>query len=104
MIKGKLLKPDSTIGIICPASCSPKEDIDMFIKQFKNFGFNIVMKVLASVTILMAIPTIIGGIFGMNVWLPFAPDDPMAFYIIMILTFLICGIVAWVLYKKDMFR
>ena len=28
------------------------------------------MKVLASVTILMAIPTIIGGIFGMNVALP----------------------------------
>ena len=43
MIKGKLLKPDSTIGIICPASCSPKEDIDMFIKQFKDFGFNIVL-------------------------------------------------------------
>ncbi|AQM60335.1 MULTISPECIES: magnesium transporter CorA family protein [Clostridium] len=77
--------------------------MDFFASVISN-NLNIVMKVLASVTILMAIPTIIGGIFGMNVWLPFAPDDPMAFYIIMILTFLICGIVAWVLYKKDMFR
>ncbi|AIY83237.1 MAG: magnesium transporter CorA family protein [Clostridium baratii] len=77
--------------------------MDFFASVISN-NLNIVMKVLASVTILMAIPTIIGGIFGMNVWLPISPDDPMGFYIIMILTFLICGIVAWVLYKKDMFR
>ena len=77
--------------------------MDFFASVISN-NLNIVMKVLASVTILMAIPTIIGGIFGMNVWLPFSADDPSAFYFIMFITFLICGIVAWVLYKKDMFR
>lgn len=77
--------------------------MDFFASVISN-NLNIVMKVLASVTILMAIPTIIGGIFGMNVWLPFSSDDPAAFYIIMFMTFFICGIVAWVLYKKDMFR
>lgn len=77
--------------------------MDFFASVISN-NLNIVMKVLASVTILMAIPTIIGGIFGMNVWLPFSPDDPAAFYTIMFMTFFICGIVAWVLYKKDMFR
>ncbi|MDQ0149766.1 magnesium transporter CorA family protein [Eubacterium multiforme] len=77
--------------------------MDFFASVISN-NLNIVMKVLASVTILMAIPTIIGGIFGMNVWLPFSANDPAAFYFIMFITFLICGIVAWILYKKDMFR
>ena len=40
--------------------------MDFFASVISN-NLNIVMKVLASVTILMAIPTIIGGIFGMNV-------------------------------------
>ena len=44
--------------------------MDFFASVISN-NLNIVMKVLASVTILMAIPTIIGGIFGMNVMLPF---------------------------------
>ena len=39
--------------------------MDFFASVISN-NLNIVMKVLASVTILMAIPTIIGGIFGMN--------------------------------------
>ena len=39
--------------------------MDFFASVISN-NLNIVMKVLASVTILMAIPTVIGGIFGMN--------------------------------------
>lgn len=77
--------------------------MDFFASVISN-NLNIVMKVLASVTILMSIPTIIGGIFGMNVWLPLSTTDPSSFYIIMFMTLFICGIVAWVLYKKDMFR
>ena len=37
-----------------------------------NNRLNNVMKYLASITIVMAIPTIISGIFGMNVKVPFA--------------------------------
>ena len=47
--------------------------MDFFASVISN-NLNIVMKVLASVTILMAIPTIIGGIFGMNIVLPFSND------------------------------
>ena len=43
--------------------------MDFFASVISN-NLNIVMKILASVTILMAIPTIIGGIFGMNVPFP----------------------------------
>ena len=45
---------------------------------------NNVMKYLTSITIVMAIPTIISGIYGMNVageWMPFA-KTPFGFEII----------------------
>ena len=77
--------------------------MDFFASVISN-NLNIVMKVLASVTILMAIPTIIGGIFGMNITLPIAPDNPTGFPIVMGLTLGICGLVAFILYKKDMFK
>lgn len=77
--------------------------MDFFASVISN-NLNIVMKVLASVTILMAIPTIIGGIFGMNIKLPITDQDPNGFSIVMGLTFGLCGIVAFILYKKDMFK
>jgi len=77
--------------------------MDFFASVISN-NLNIVMKVLASVTILMAIPTIIGGIFGMNIALPLSADNPHAFSIVMGVTIGICGLVAFILYKKDMFN
>ena len=75
--------------------------MDFFASVISN-NLNIVMKVLASVTILMAIPTIIGGIFGMNVALPLQ-DNPQGFIIIIFLTIILTLITAFILYKKDMF-
>ena len=75
--------------------------MDFFASVISN-NLNIVMKVLASVTILMAIPTIMSGIYGMNVDLPFQ-HEPYAFLLVMGITFSICGLVAFILYKKDMF-
>lgn len=65
---------------------------------------NNVMKYLTSITIVMAIPTVISGIYGMNVnekWMPFS-DTPHGFLIICVLTLLICVITLWVLRKKKM--
>ena len=77
--------------------------MDFFASVISN-NLNIVMKVLASVTILMAIPTIMSGIYGMNISpLPFA-ENPHSFSIVMGMTFGICAVVAFVLYKKDMFN
>ena len=75
--------------------------MDYYASVISN-NLNIVMKVLASVTILMAIPTIIGGIFGMNVALPLQ-DNPQGFIIIIFLTIILTLITAFILYKKDMF-
>lgn len=65
---------------------------------------NNVMKYLTSITIVMAIPTVISGIYGMNVdekWMPFA-DTPHGFLIICVLTLLICIITLLFLRKKKM--
>lgn len=75
--------------------------MDFFASVISN-NLNIVMKILASVTILMNIPTIISGIMGMNVPLPLH-DNPYAFLIVMGITLGICSLVALLLYKKDMF-
>ena len=65
---------------------------------------NNIMKYLASITIVMAIPTIISGIYGMNVsskWVPLA-DTPYGFIIICGIILLVCLIVAFFLKKRKM--
>ena len=65
---------------------------------------NNVMKYLTSITIVMAIPTVISGMYGMNVevkWMPFS-DTPHGFLIICVLTLLICILTLLFLYKKRM--
>ena len=65
---------------------------------------NNVMKYLTSITIVMAIPTVISGIYGMNVnenWMPFA-NTPHGSLIICIITLLICVITMLFLRKKKM--
>lgn len=65
---------------------------------------NNVMKYLTSITIVMAIPTVISGIYGMNVnekWMPFA-NTPYGFGIICLITLIICLITMFILRKKKM--
>lgn len=72
--------------------------MDAFASIISN-NLNIVMKVLTSLTILMTIPTIISSIYGMNVeGLPFA-----SFGVVMIMMVFVTGLVALVLYKRNMF-
>ena len=65
---------------------------------------NNVMKYLTSITLVMAIPTVISGIYGMNVsgkWMPLA-NTPYGFYIVCGIMVLICIIVLWMLRKRKM--
>lgn len=65
---------------------------------------NNVMKYLTSITIVMAIPTIISGIYGMNVdgrWMPLS-TVPFGFEIICGIIFIICAITLWILRRKRM--
>ena len=69
-----------------------------------NNRLNNVMKYLAAITIVMSIPTIISGLWGMNVggkWMPFS-STPHGFAIICVITLLLCIVVMLWLQKKKM--
>lgn len=75
--------------------------MDAFASVISN-NLNIVMKFLASVTIVMAIPTMISSFFGMNVKVPFE-SNPSAFAYILGTTLLCCVIAAVAMAKRKMF-
>ncbi len=65
---------------------------------------NSAMKYLTSITLVMAIPTIISGIYGMNVDSAGMPlsDSPYGFGIICGIIFIICLVTFWILRRKRM--
>lgn len=75
--------------------------MDAFASVISN-NLNIVMKVLASITIVMGIPTIVASFFGMNVPVPFA-QNPFAFYWLIVGTVVICFVIAKFMGKKNLF-
>ncbi len=74
--------------------------MDAFASIISN-NLNIVMKFLTSVTIVMAIPTMISSFFGMNVVLPLS--GKFSFWIIAAVAFAMCSITGLFLYRKKMF-
>ena len=69
-----------------------------------NNRLNNVMKFLTSITLVMAIPTIISGIYGMNVsgkWMPLS-TVPHGFTIICALIALICVLALFILKHRKM--
>lgn len=74
--------------------------MDAFASIISN-NLNIVMKILTSLTIVMAVPNIVFGFYGMNVNdLPFDHFWWMPVFV----TLLLCGIVAYLLYNKNLFK
>jgi len=61
-----------------------------------------VMKFLTAMAIVLALPTLISSIYGMNIRLPLR-DHPQAFWILMGASFFLSGLVVAFLIKKRMF-
>lgn len=75
---------------------------DLYISNV-NLRMNEVMKVMAIVTCLLAPPTVIGGIFGMNFnFIPFA-DRQAGFYFTVALMLIIPAIMLWIFKKRGWF-
>lgn len=64
-------------------------------------NLNGVMKFLTSITIVLAIPTMISSFWGMNVNLPFQ-DNKFGFVIMIAISAILTLVVTWWLKKKDM--
>ena len=63
------------------------------------------MKFLATITIVMSIPTMVASFYGMNVnpaGMPFA-ESPWGFTIVLMFAVALSLIVAYIFSKKDMF-
>jgi len=73
--------------------------MDAFASIISN-NLNVVMKFLASVTIILALPTLVASIFGMNIPLPFE-DHPAALLIILGGTAAITVAIVFVFIRKD---
>lgn len=75
--------------------------MDAFASVISN-NVNIIMKFLASITIIMALPTMVASYFGMNVAVPFQ-NNPNAFYFTIAISVVLSSITAYIFWKKKFF-
>lgn len=76
---------------------------ELFSSVMDN-GLNVTMKWLAAITIILAIPTMVAGFYGMNVneaGIPFA-DSPFGFLIVVAFCFVLCAVAVRVLKDRDL--
>jgi len=79
-----------------------KSTMDAFASMISN-NLSVTMKLLTAITIMLAIPTMIAGIWGMNVDLPFQNAGLLGFGMLMLFMGLICLLAFLILKKRDMF-
>lgn len=76
--------------------------MDAFASVISN-NLNIVMKFLATVTIVLSIPTMVASFFGMNFAQIPLGTNPYGFYITTVGAFVLAGIIALIFSKKNLF-
>lgn len=75
--------------------------LDAFASIINN-NMNNVLKRLTSITIILSLPALVTGIYGMNVPIPYA-DSHYAFYIPILLSVGISIVISWYFMKKKWF-
>ena len=76
--------------------------MDAFASIISN-NLNSVMKILAAITIITALPGTVGTFFGMNVPLPISETSPFSFFSILGISIALSAIAAFIFYKRDWF-
>lgn len=97
---------DVKVRQILTTVASTEEILDQYnsaISSVVGNNLNLIMKMLTSVSILLAIPPIISGIFGQNTWIPWKGQPVYGFWLTLALAAGISGAVAWWLHRKDYF-
>lgn len=72
--------------------------MDAFASVISN-NLNMVMKLLAAVTIILSVPTLVASLWGMNVDVPFE-NTAGGFFIVTGVSLVLTGLVTFVLWKK----
>ena len=76
--------------------------MDAFASIISN-NLNAVMKILAALTIIVALPGTVGTFFGMNVPLPVSETDPNSFFLILGISIGLSAIATFIFYRRDWF-
>ena len=76
--------------------------MDAFASIISN-NLNAVMKILAALTIIIALPGTVGTFFGMNVPLPLSETGPFSFLTIIGISIALAAIATFIFYKRDWF-
>jgi magnesium transporter len=76
--------------------------MDTYASIISN-NLNVVMKVLTSLTLIVAIPSMIGAFWGMNTGVPFEGKQ-WGFWVVIGICVVICVILAIILWKKKMLK
>jgi magnesium transporter len=76
--------------------------MDAFASIISN-NLNGVMKILAALTIIVALPGTVGTFFGMNVPLPLSDTSPYSFLWILAISLLLSAIATYIFHKRDWF-
>ena len=74
--------------------------MDAYASIISN-NLNVVMKFLAAATIIIAIPTLIASLWGMNVNVPFA-GSPLGFWAVLGIAGVAACVTIWLLWRKKM--
>jgi magnesium transporter len=87
---------------VCDCARALLDQYNTAVSAIVGNNLNLIMKVLTSVSIIMTIPAIVSGIWGMNTWLPLR-HGMSGFFILLAVMGILCGACAWLLKKKDYF-
>jgi magnesium transporter len=101
LLEDVLTENQQAIEMVAIAENILSSTMDAYASIISN-NLNVVMKFLASITIVLSIPTIITGYFGMNVTVPWV-DKPWAYLGILGILIAVCAIVIWIFNRKDWF-
>ncbi len=99
LLEDVLTENQQAIEMVNIAGAILSQMMDAFASIISN-NLNIVMKFLASITIVLSLPTLIASLFGMNVQLPLE-HNPLAFLFILGISLLVSVAVTWVFTRRD---
>lgn len=94
-----LLVENKQARVMIEESTTIMENLSDLYSNLISHKLNVVMQVLTSITIVMTVPTIVGGLWGMNVKLPIE-NHPAAFWILVLLSMVISWYIVRILKKK----
>ncbi len=99
LLEDALIEVRQAIEMTNIASNILSSTMDAFASIISN-NVNAVMKFLAAITIVVALPTLVASLFGMNVPIPLQ-DEPLAFVVVLAVCLTLAVVVTYLFVKRN---